>query len=121
MKQDSPSVRIFCVDHREAEVPLPPGVTVIGVGKNRRTGILHDNEGENIAHLNAHLNEATALVGVATPRGPPNGLCGLLPLPQVPILPPHAGPSRHRCLAVGAMPSPCLACGVRGALPVRRT
>lgn len=61
MKQDSPSVRIFCVDHREAEVPLPPGVTVIGVGKNRRTGILHDNEGANIAHLNAHLNEATAL------------------------------------------------------------
>ena len=62
--EDKPEVRtrIFCVDHREnapADV-LPAGVETIGVGKRRQAGELWDGEGENIAHLNPHLNEITA-------------------------------------------------------------
>lgn len=62
--EDKPEVRtrIFCVDHREnapADV-LPAGVATIGVGKRRQAGELWDGEGENIAHLNPHLNEITA-------------------------------------------------------------
>ena len=50
------------MDHRpNATVdPLPEGLDVLGVGKNRQDGVLWDCSGENIAALNSHLNEVTA-------------------------------------------------------------
>lgn len=57
----SANVRIFCVDHRPDGPCNPLGLTTIGVGANRQRGILHDNDGENIAAHNPHLNESTAL------------------------------------------------------------
>lgn len=56
-----PTVRIFCVDHRPDGLRNPLDLASIGVGANRQPGILHDCDGANIAELNPHLNEATAL------------------------------------------------------------
>lgn len=56
-----PTLRLFCVDHRPDGPCNPIGLTTIGVGPNRQPGILHDCDGMNIASLNPHLNESTAL------------------------------------------------------------
>lgn len=55
------TVRIFCVDHRPDGLRNPLDLITIGVGANRQPGILHDCDGANIAELNPHLNETTAL------------------------------------------------------------